>query len=154
MAKNFIGTIILVAVVVIGFLFMPAYYMAQIDMARAQEQLLNEVQLFLDKVADTHVITEKDLEDFTLGMAATTVPVKFEIYREARQVNPDPASHETPKSTYTSWVPTDEIYTYDDGDIIIVEVSQVGENFYQSFSKRGLGMFTPQVKFRLARMVR
>ena len=154
MSKNVVGTIILTAVIIVGFLFMPFYYTAQIDMARSQEVLLNEVQLFIDKVADTHVITEEDLEDFTLAMASTTIPVKFEIFREARQVNPDPASHETPKATYTTWVPTDEIYNYDDGDIIIIRVSQIGENFYQSFSKRALGMYTPEVDFTLSRMVR
>lgn len=154
MSKNFIGTVILVAVVVAGFLFMPVYYMAQIDMARAQEELLNETQLFLDKVADTHKITEADLEDFTLAMAGTTVPVKFEIFREARQVNPDPASTTVPKATYTSWVPTDQIYEYDNGDIVIIRVSQVGDNFYQSFSIRALGMYTPRVDFTLSRMVR
>lgn len=154
MSKNFIGTIVLAAIVVAGFLFMPTYYMSTIDMARSQEELLNEVELFLDKVADTHIITEADLEDFTLAMAGTTVPVKFEILREARQVNPDPASTTTPKATYTSWVPTDEIYSYDSGDIIIVRVSQVGDSFLQSFSSRALGMFTPRVEFTLSRMVR
>lgn len=154
MSKNFIGTVILLSIIVVGFLFMPVYYAAQIDMAKAQEELLNETQLFLDKVADTKVITDKDLEDFTLAMAGTTVPVKFTIYREARQVNPDPASTTIPKATHTTWVPTDDIYRYDDGDIIIVEVTQIGENFYQSFSLRALGMFTPKISFRLSRMVR
>ena len=154
MSKNFIGTVILAALVIAGFLILPAYYTAQIDTAKAQEVLLNEVQNFLDKVADTHEITEKDLEDFTLAMASTSIPVTFEIYRDARQVNPDPASVEIPRPTYTAWVPTDEIYWYEDGDIITVEIKQVGENFYQSFSKRALGMFTPKVEFSLSRMVR
>lgn len=154
MAKNFIGTIIICAIVVVGFLFMPTYYMAQIDMARAQEELLCEVELFLDKVADTKIITEDDIKDFTLAMAGTSVPVTFEILREARQVNPDPTSITIPKKTYTTWIPTDDIYEYDDGDIIIVRVEQVGQNFYQSFSRRALGMYTPEVEFTLSRMVR
>lgn len=154
MSKNFVGNIILLAIVVAGFLFMPIYYAGQVDMARSQEVLLNEVQLFIDKVADTHQITDADLDDFTLAMAGTTVPVKFEIYREARQVNPDPASTTIPKKTYTSWVPTDDIRSYDNGDIIIVTVSQIGSNFYQSFSSRALGMYTPKVNFTLSRMVR
>lgn len=154
MGKNFIGAVILTAIVVVGFLFMPVYYMAQIDMARSQEELLNEVQQFLDKVADTKEITKADLEDFTLAMAGTTVPVKFEIFREARQVNPDPASTTIPRKTYTSWIPTDDIYTYDDGDNIIIRVSQIGDSFYQSFSIKALGMYTPRVDFTLGRMVR
>lgn len=154
MSRQFIGTIILVAIVVAGFLFMPIFYMAQIDTARSQEVLLNEVQLFLDQVSDTKEINEQMLEDFTLAMASTSIPVEFEIKREARQVNPDPASTSIPQETYTSWVPTDDIYTYDSGDIIIIEVKQVGENFYQSFGKRALGLYTPELEFILSRMIR
>lgn len=153
MSKNFIGVIITVAIIVFGFLFMPNYYAGNIDTARAQEELLNEVQLFLDKVADTRQITKADLEDFTLAMSGTTIPIKFDIQREARQVNPDPASTTVPKKTYTTWVPTDEIYEYDDGDIIIIRIEQVGMNFYQSFSLKALGMYTPEVKFTLSRRV-
>lgn len=153
MSKHFIGITILVAIIVVGFLFMPNYYNGQIDTARAQEELLNEVNLFLDKVADTKQITKADLEDFTLAMSGTSIPVKFEIVREARQVNPDPASTTIPKKTYTTWVPTDDIYAYDDGDVIKISVSQIGMNFYQSFSMKALGMYTPEVDFTLARRV-
>lgn len=154
MGKNFIGSIIIVIIIIVGFLFMPIYYTAQIDMAKSQEIILNEVQLFIDKVSDTRGITKADLEDFTLAMASTTVPIKFEIFREARQVNPDPSSVTIPKKTYTTWVPTDDIYIYDEGDIIIIRISQVGDNFYQSFSMRALGMYTPRIEFTLSRMVR
>ena len=152
MLKNFVGNIVILAVVVVGFLFMPIYYMAQIDMARSQEEILSEVQLFLDKVADTHVITEADLEDFTLAMSSTSIPVKFEVIREERQVNPDPAS--TTGGTHTTWVPSDDIYSYEEGDIIIVRITQIGKNFYQTFSFKGLGMYTPELNFTLSRMVR
>jgi hypothetical protein len=154
MSKNFIGSVILVAIIVVGFLFMPIYYMAQIDMSRAQEELLNETQLFIDKVADTKKITQRDLEDFTLAMAGTTVPVKFEIIREVHQVNPDPASTTTPRATYSSWVPVDDISKFNDGDILIVRVDQIGKSLYQSFTVRALGMYTPEVDFTLSRMVR
>ena len=154
MSKNFIGVILTVCLVLAGFIVMPIYYMAQIDMARAQEEILNEVQLFLDKVADTHEITELDLEDFTLAMAGTSVPVTFEITKEKRQVNPNPAASGDEKPTHTTWVTDDDIYRYDDGDLIFVEIKQVGENFYQSFASRALGMYTPKVEFRLGRMVR
>lgn len=154
MSKNIIPQLLLTALVIAGFLFMPIYYSSLIDMAKSQEILLNEVQLFIDKVSDTNIITQADLEDFTLAMSGTSIPIKFEIFREARQVNPDPASTTIPRKTYTTWVPTDEVYEYDDGDIIIIDVDQVGKNFYQSFSLRALGMYTPEVSFRLSRMVR
>lgn len=154
MSKNVVGTVILVALIVVGFLFMPVYYMAQVDMARSQEQLLSEVQLFIDKVSDTKEITNKDLEDFTLAMASTSIPVKFEVTREVRQVNPDPLSTTNPKKTITNWIPTDDISKFHTGDIVTVEIEQVGENLYQSFARRVLGMYTPTVEFRLSRMVR
>lgn len=154
MHKNFIGTIVTTIIVIVGFLFLSIYYGGLVDMARSQSELLNEVQFFLDKVADTKTITERDLEDFTLAMAGTTVPVKFELLREARQVNPDPASTTVPKKTYTTWVPTEDVYRYDDGDIIIIRISQIGSNFYQSFSERVLRMYTPKVEFTLSRVVR
>lgn len=154
MSKNFIGTVILTAIVIAGFLFYSIYNTSQIDFARAQEELFNEVHLFLDKVADTKQITKADLEDFTLAMSGTTIPIKFEIVREARQVNPDPASITVPKKTYTTWVPTEDIYRYDDGDFLKITVTQTGKNFYQSFSASALGMYTPEIEFTLGRMVR
>ena len=154
MYKDFVGTLVTLCLIVAGFLFLPSYYTAQIDMAKSQEIILNETQLFLDKVADTREITQADLDDFTLALASTSIPVEFEIQRKAKMWNPDPASNTIPKATITAWVPTENIYEYESGDIIKVTVKQVGENFYQSFSLRALGMFTPEVEFTLGRMVR
>lgn len=154
MTRHFIGTIILLIIVIAGFLILPIYYTTQIDTAKAQEIIMSEVQLFIDKVADTHKIEQKDLDDLTLAISSTSIPVKFEISREARQVNPDPLSSSIPKQTYTSWVPHENFMIYDDGDIIIIDVEQIGLSFYQSFSARALGMYTPKINFRLARMVR
>ena len=154
MSKGIVGTIILCILVMVGFFVQPIIYMGYIDQARAQNQLLDEVQFFLDKVADTKTITDNDLADFTLAMAGTSIPVEFEIIREARQVNPDPASTEVPKKTYTSWVPVENNRSYDEGDIIIIKVRQIGKSYSQSFSEKAMGMFTPSVNFDLARMVR
>lgn len=154
MSKSFIGTIIQIAIIVVGFLMLPIYYMGVIEMAKAPEVLLNETQLFLDKVSDTKKITKADLEDFTLAMSSTSVPVKFEIFKEIHQVNPDPTSTTDPKATYSTWVPEDDIYNYKSGDIIIIRVDQIGKNLYQSFSIKSLGMYTPEVDFHLSRMVR
>lgn len=154
MSKNFIGVILLCALVVYGYYIMPIYFTTQIDMAKSQEIILNETEYFLDKVADTREITEKDLEDFTLGMASTIVPINFEIRREEKQVNPDPASTKVPKTTHTTWVPSEDIYNYNTGDIIIITVEQIGQSYGQSFSNKALHMFTPEIEFTLSRMVR
>jgi hypothetical protein len=131
-------------------------------MPKAYDIISNEVQLFLDKARDTKYITETDLKDFTLAMGSTSIPIKFEILRETRQVNPDPATGNT--ATYTSWVPIDHvapnpnpnnIYSkLDTGDIIIIRVSQNGDSFYQSFAIKALGMYVPKIEFTLSRMVR
>lgn len=154
MSKSFVGIIVLMAIIIVGFLFLPIYYIGQIELARSQEVILNETQLFLDKVSDVKKITKADLEDFTLGMNSTSVPIKFEIFREVHQINPDPTSTTDPKETYSTWVPVDDIYTYNSGDIIKVRVDQIGKNLYQSFSLRTLRMYTPEIDFDLARVVR
>lgn len=156
MSKNFIVITIILAIELFGNLFISVYCMAQIDIARAQEVIFNEVQMFLDKTSDTMVITTRDLEDFTLAMSSTSVPIKFTIIREARQVNPDPGAVAvdgvTP--TYTTWVPVEDIYNYDDNDFIKVEISQAGSTFYQAFAERILRMYVPRIQFTLGRMVR
>ena len=153
MSKNFIGTIILLLIIVVGFIFMPMYSMAQIDTARAQEEILNDVTLLLDKIKDTKKLTDNDLKDFTLAMGSTSIPISFVIIREVREVNPDPASVTVPKETYTAWVRIDDNSYYENGDIVTVQVQQRGSNFYQAFSLKALGMYTPKIEFSLSRMV-
>lgn len=154
MRKGFIGSIVFGIVTVYAFFVLTIYYTGVIEYARAEEQIRTETSLFLDKVADTKEITKSDLEDFTLAMASSSIPVTFEIRRGQRQVNPDPASTTIPKKTHTTWVLTDDIYEYDDSDTISVEVKQIGSSFYQTFSARVLNMYISDVSLKMERMVR
>ena len=77
MSKNFVGIIIQVILIIVGYVFMALYYVGLIDTSRAQTVLLNEAQLVLDKIADSKEITQVDLDDYALAFASTSIPVKL-----------------------------------------------------------------------------
>lgn len=153
MLKDFVSAVVVILLILFLFFISPMYSAGQIELARAQDQALNTVQLFLDKIADTREITDEDLDDFSLALASI-LPLKYEITREAKQVNPDPASTTIPKATYTSYVPVDNYKVYDQGDIVTIRVEQVGSTLYQTFTTTVLRMYIGEVDFKLSRMVR
>lgn len=154
MARNFVGSIILAILVIVGFVFMPLYYISLIDIAKSQEVLLYEAELILDKIADTRVVTESDMKDYTLAMAQTSIPINFRIIKEVKEVSPDPLSKTVPKRTFTTWVSSENIDVFHRGDIVTIEVKQAGNSFMQDFSAKALRLFIPKVDFKLSKMVR
>ena len=154
MAKNFVSVIIQVILIIVGFVFMALYYIGLIDTSRAQTVLLNEAQLVLDKISDSKEITQADMDDYALAFASTSVPVKFAIIRKVKAVNPDPLSTTIPKRTITTWIPTNNINNWEQGDIVVVKVEQLGNSFSQDFARRVLGAQINKIDFQLSRMVR
>jgi hypothetical protein len=155
MTKNFVGTVLVIIMVMLAFLGVPLYYTGITQYAKAQQQVLNETQIFLDKVADTGQLTQADLDDFTLGLQSY-LPVAYSVTKEERQVNPDPASTTPVKETYTSWVACDkdDIYDYSTGDIVTVEVRQTSDTLYQVLATKVFRQYVGNVDFKLSRMVR
>lgn len=154
MSKNFVGIIIQVILIIVGYVFMALYYVGLIDTSRAQTVLLNEAQLVIDKIADSKEITQADLDDYALAFASTSIPVKFTIIRKVKAVNPDPLSTTIPKRTITTWIPTNNIQNWEQGDIVVIKVEQLGNSFSQDFAQRVLHAQISKVNFQLSKMVR
>lgn len=122
------------------------------NQSTARTSLLNETQNFIDEVIDTKSVTEEQLEDFYLGMASYGPLVDVTVERYVRVINPDPARGDG--YTRVTWMATDNIYDYNQGDIIKVNVKGIGYTGEERFIMNTLGFLMPEVDFSLAGRVR
>lgn len=111
--------------------------------------ILNEMTNLINKVTDSGKMTEQDVADFYLAVSSYGVTMDATIQRYIKVVNPDGAG-----GIYTSYVLSDDLSTWNKGDIIKVTVRAVDYTGAQRIQYRFL-RFTPN-KFEetLAGMVR
>jgi hypothetical protein len=117
----------------------------------SRRSVLNEVSNFIDEVVDTKTISDDRLADFNLGIASHGLLLNVTVKREKRVTNPDPDSE---GKTYTRYLPVTNIYDYQTGDIVKVEIRQLGYNGRQRFIQRLTRLRTPPLNFSLAGRVR
>ena len=110
-----------------------------------------EVTNFVDEVTDTAVLDEKHVADLYLACSAYGPLVDVQILRYAKVVNPDPKS---PGDTYMTYVGSDDIYHWNQGDLLKVKVTEVGPTGLASFLYSVFGLNMAPVDFTLAGRIR
>jgi len=121
------------------------------DQVQARRSIVAEVTNFVDEVTDTGVLTEKHAADLYLACSAYGPVCDVQILRFAKVVNPDPKS---PGNTYITYVGADDIYTWNEGDLVRVKVTEVGMTGMANFLYNALGLTMAPVDFSLAGRVR
>lgn len=129
----------------------PMYQASIYNQVRAQEQALAYTRDLVDEVIDSRRLSESTLEDFYLKLGSTTANLSARITKEVRVVNPDPL---TPSKTYTAYLASEDIYTYEQGDRIVVEVFQVGDSLMERIAKTFLNLHLGKISFSLVGRVR
>ncbi|WP_113672720.1 hypothetical protein [Vallitalea guaymasensis] len=114
-----------------------------------KRSILNEMTNFVDKVTDTGHISELDKTDFYVGCSSYGAVVDIKIKRYMRIVNPDGNG-----STYCTYVLTDKITDWDQGDIIEVDVQAIDHTTAQKLAVYFNKVSTPKLDFQLAGMIR
>lgn len=104
---------------------------------------------FIDKVTDTGQISELDITDFYTGCSSYGAVVDVQIKRYMRIINPDGKG-----STYCTYVLSDKLNHWDQGDIIEVDVKAIDYTGAQKISAYFNKISTPKLNFQLAGMVR
>ena len=121
------------------------------DQLQARRSIVAEVTNFVDEVTDTAVLDEKHVADLYLACSAYGPLVDVQILRYAKVVNPDPKN---PGDTYMTYVGSDDIYSWNQGDLLKVKVTEVGPTGLASFLYSVFGLNMAPVDFTLAGRIR
>lgn len=145
------GLVIGIVLTVLLLVVTPIYYTGIVQWAKSENMMMSDVIELVDKVGDTRILTKDMLADFNLALASKPLNYTYKITRETRVVNPDPVN---PGSTYTSYVPVDDISTWEQGDLITVRVEPLGESTFSTIALRLFGFTTSRDAFQITRRVR
>lgn len=118
---------------------------------QAQRSIIAEVTNFVDEVTDTGSLTDRQIQDLYLGCASYGPMVDVTINRYARVWNPDPTS---PGDAYVTYTIKEDITTLNQGDIIQVQVEELGVTGTASVLYAICGFSISQVDFTLAGRIR
>ena len=129
----------------------PLYQLSIYNQVAAQEQALAYARNLIDEVIDTRKLSEDTLEDFYLDMGSVSSNLSARIYRETRIINPDPL---VPGKTYTTFMHSDDIHNYNQGDRFIVEVEQIGSSFMEKLAFLLMNLHVEGINFTLVGRVR
>lgn len=121
------------------------------DQVQARRSIVAEVTNFIDEVTDTGVLDKDTAADLYLACSAYGPAVDVQILRYVKVVNPDPKNA---GSTYLTYVASDNIYSWNQGDVIKIKVSEVAPTGISSFLYNTFGMLLSPVDFTLAGRIR
>lgn len=151
MKSSVVGIVFSIFLVVLLLVITPMYYISIVQWARSENEMMSEVSELIDKVIDTKILTTDMIADFNLSLAAKPLNYRATIARESMVVNPDPNNL---GQTYSTYVITDNISEWKQGDIITITVEMIGESMFTTISSRILGLCTNKDTFTLAGRVR
>lgn len=121
------------------------------EQVQARRSIVAEVTNFVDEVTDTGVLDEKHAADLYLACSTYGPIVDVQILRYVKVVNPDPKN---PGDTYLTYVGSEDIYQWNQGDLLKVKVVEVGPTGLSSFLYRIFGLTMAPVDFSLAGRIR
>lgn len=137
MLKDIVGVVLSVIMSVLLLVVSPMYYIGVIEWARSESEALAYTRNVIDEVIDTRELTDDMLADYNLNMASLSEYYTIEITRKVKVINPDPVHA---GQTYTTYMIVDDNRHYNQGDIIIVDVKQIGSNTFQMLARGLMGM--------------
>lgn len=121
------------------------------DEYTSRRSIVNEVTNFIDKVTDSKTLTDDMLEDFYLGVSSYGPLVDVTVTRMVKEVNPDPLN---PGETFTAYVVSDNIYEWNQGDFIKVDVEIIGYTGTEQFVMNTVGLMLPDFNYSEAGRIR
>lgn len=118
---------------------------------QARRSIVAEVTNFVDEVTDTGTLTESHIEDLYLGVNAYGPVCDVKITRYARVIEPDPTK---PGSTYTTYIISDDILNWNQGDLIKVHCEEAGHTGLAYFLYHVINIVMQPVDFAFTGRIR
>ena len=140
--SDFINKIITIILVFVMLVLAPILVSYKNDDMLARREILNDVELFIDKVQDTSSITNDDLNKLYLDCNSHGITVDVSVKRLiATQTNYFAVSEES------------ALQSINDGDIIQVSIKELGISPSRRASYKILGLDESGLDFTLAGVV-
>lgn len=117
----------------------------------ARRTIMNEMQAFLDETADSRQVTDEQLEDFYLGISGMGQICDVTVERYVRTVDPDPKN---PGQVYVTYVYSDNIKEFNQGDKVKVRVHAIGYTGAELLLRSTIGVWLPKLDYTFAMRVR
>jgi hypothetical protein len=114
-----------------------------------KRSVLNETTNFINKVTDNARISDLDLSNFYLGISAYGVSMDGIVQRYVKVVNPDGNG-----GTYTTYTASDQLTSWNKGDIIKVTVKAIDYTGSQRIMNRIMHLSPPKYDVTMSGMVR
>lgn len=137
MKFSIMGTILNMVICVIMIFIAPMYDIGLIQWQRSTNQVMYETRHLVDSVIDTRTLTKQMLSDYNLALASTSEYFVAEVIHETKIIDPDP--NVGPNATRATYVVTEDIQNYKQGDLITVRVKCVSSNSFQTIAQTLLG---------------
>ena len=118
---------------------------------QARRSIVAEVTNFIDEITDAGTLNEKQIEDLYLACNAYGPVCNVTVTRYKRIANPDPTQ---PGQAYTTYAVSDNIYTWDQGDLCKVTVEEVGYTSMAYFLYTAMHLTLQPVSFDLTGRIR
>ena len=152
MRFSFMGTLLNVAILVFTLFIGPMYDIGLINWQLATNQTLYETRHLVDTVIDTRTLEKTTLADYNLALASISEYMHSEIIHEVKVIDPDPSVGVG--ATRSTYVVTEDIQNYKQGDLITVKVTSIAPNSLQSVVQSLLGLRPTMSNFTICGKVR
>jgi hypothetical protein len=152
MKVSIAGMAVQIFILFFSLIVLPIYFMSIIQYYKDVNRIQTAERNFVDYVIDNRQVSDAALSELNLSIAAVSTPVKVEIKRETRVINPG----STAGAVDVSWIAAeyDNTTIWDQGDLITVTVKQEQANIMQQISSVFLGSSYNNLNMRLTAMVR
>lgn len=144
----------LLAIGMAVFIMLEMYSFAIIaDEVESKKMIGNEVEMFIDEVTDSRIITEDMLADLYLAVSGQGFIVDVNVSRAVRVVDPDPKKPGT-DATIISFIYSENTKQFNQGDKVKVTVNSIGYTGVHKFVHSTVGILLPNLELSRAGRVR
>lgn len=155
--SNYINTIIGVCLAVILLVIGPLTFTSASQQSTAKRLIHNDTNVFLDTVKDKAFITGRDIEDFSLNINShgmvLDVNVKVYVLASGKDINGNPIPIKTIKYNDLDVLDKGETRLLNSGDLVTVEISEVGISSWRRLSYKILNLDTGKFTYTMAKVV-
>lgn len=150
--SDFINKIITIILVFVMLVLAPILVSYKNDDMLARREILNDVELFIDKVQDTSSITNDDLNKLYLDCNSHGITVDVSVKRLIATAVFDTDTN-LAQTNYFAVSEESALQSINDGDIIQVSIKELGISPSRRASYKILGLDESGLEFTLAGVV-
>ncbi len=147
--SDFINKVVTIILIFIMLVLAPLLISYMTTDMRAQRLVLNDVTNFIDRVTDKGSITNEDIDQLYLDINSHGLVLDATVKRLVRAASMDPDG--TVKTVYFA---VDDLSVMNPGDVIQVNISEIGVSTSRRLTYNLLRVDNGQFKFTLAGTVR